>query len=493
MSFPGWRSLLGRDAPGNSALALCTGALLALLLLLTAHSVAAVVAALMAGVVLAALVRAGVSATVPLLGIPLALVIPTPFMLYAGGRQMPVLIAEVMLAMGVFLCIRRDHSLIPGWWRWSLVALVTWSGLCLALASDLLRGAASFKVVVEAAVIALLVASRPAGRWAPRQPRDLVLWCSLSALAAGVCYTALLAAQGAMSPMTFFAPADAHAIALAHNSSTVLTLAIGRSNYLAALMLLGIIATLAVWPWIPPRRRLQQVVVVAMLASAVGMAATASKAQLLALGWTLGLVAVIRVRGVWGYLRDRGFALGTTAWALTAAGLAPYLAAAFSTLRAALPAKAGAAGHVGGSAVGADPNSVLGEYTSTAGTTGRRIEIWQAAWQSITRHPVFGTGPGNTRLATAVRDYPTTHNVPLQVATETGLAGLVLYAIPFAWLLWRATARARGAIVILVGGIAASGAGEPTLRTGPYDLAAWTILGAWASLVAARPSESDPT
>jgi hypothetical protein len=78
--------------------------------------------------------------------------------------------------------------------------------------------------------------------------------------------------------------------------------------------------------------------------------------------------------------------------------------------------------------------------------TGDRWVWWQEAWHAFTRHPAGGTGAGTFELTNqmlrttpVVVDEP--HNVPLQLLTETGIVGLVLYLAVAAGALagaWRA-------------------------------------------------------
>jgi putative inorganic carbon (HCO3(-)) transporter len=104
-----------------------------------------------------------------------------------------------------------------------------------------------------------------------------------------------------------------------------------------------------------------------------------------------------------------------------------------------------ALGFVGGLVVALGPmlqsrlllNSVPLEQRSV----DERVILLEASAFFISQHPWLGVGAGNMPLAE--RSYPPTsnivqpaHNVPLAVAVETGLAGLLLWLIPPANLLW---------------------------------------------------------
>jgi O-antigen ligase len=93
------------------------------------------------------------------------------------------------------------------------------------------------------------------------------------------------------------------------------------------------------------------------------------------------------------------------------------------------------------------PGSQLSNSVSHLGSAkSNRWEWWQEAWHAFTRHPGGGTGAGTFELTNqmlrktpVVVDEP--HNVPLQLLTETGLVGLLLYlgaAGGALWGAWRA-------------------------------------------------------
>jgi hypothetical protein len=89
---------------------------------------------------------------------------------------------------------------------------------------------------------------------------------------------------------------------------------------------------------------------------------------------------------------------------------------------------------------------VLNTSTRLKTATGDRWVWWQEAWHAFTRHPGGGTGAGTFELtnqmlrrAPVVVDEP--HNVPLQLLSETGIVGFLLYLVAAAGALlgaWRA-------------------------------------------------------
>jgi len=96
---------------------------------------------------------------------------------------------------------------------------------------------------------------------------------------------------------------------------------------------------------------------------------------------------------------------------------------------------------------------------------------------------VFGVGVNDLHLQVGIlSDFPTAHNTILNVAAETGLPGLLIYlwllCVPIAWS--RKPLRPVG--IVLIFGLLAAGLGEPTLRTGPYDLVAWLLVGSIVAL-----------
>lgn len=447
-----------------------------LALIATSHAPYAVALAVAIGAVGLWAVQARVSAHVLLLLVPVSFVIPTPYLATVSNRTMPVQWAEALLGLALALWLRRRPH-VDRHWLLAVLAGLVWMALTLVAAADRLRALTGVKIGVEVALLALLAAAPMVGRYAPATRIQAVIWMSRSALAASAAYAALLIRQGALANFSLgFTPVDAGAVAASHNSLTLVTLAVGRANYLGALMLLGIVAALASWPWIGRTERILTFWGIAL--ASVGIVATGSKAQLIAYGLCL-VLAVLLLASVRRSVAERPIGVSLGAYAVFIAFSWQYLGAVLSTLRVEGPTPAG-----GTSAnAQAGPLPDLSQYVSDEGTTGRRLEIWSSALQAIREHPILGSGPANVNLGSATHPYPTAHNVVLQIAVESGVPGLLLYAWPFVILLRRAQGVIRRGIVLVVAGLLLGGAGEPTLRTGPYDLVAWAIVGVWAGLI----------
>jgi len=75
-----------------------------------------------------------------------------------------------------------------------------------------------------------------------------------------------------------------------------------------------------------------------------------------------------------------------------------------------------------------------------------RMVLWEAAWMFFRQHPIWGIGTTNFSfllpgLVHWTYDTAAVHNLPLQIAAENGLIGLLLFFIPIGLILTR-TARA---------------------------------------------------
>jgi hypothetical protein len=112
-----------------------------------------------------------------------------------------------------------------------------------------------------------------------------------------------------------------------------------------------------------------------------------------------------------------------------------------------------------------------GQVTNASGhlqslSSSNRWGWWQQAWHAFTRHPAGGTGAGTFELTNRLhRTSPfdvtvEPHNVPLQLLSETGIVGFLLYA---------------GAIASLAVGVV-----RARVRTGDAAVTALGLgLGAW--------------
>ena len=98
--------------------------------------------------------------------------------------------------------------------------------------------------------------------------------------------------------------------------------------------------------------------------------------------------------------------------------------------------------------------------------TGDRAPIWRATAQIFFDHPLVGVGPGNYTTVMLRDDYAErflpwypaiggreqAHNLPLQVAAETGIAGVAALLLFFAWA-WQASRRAYAHMPVIALGI----------------------------------------
>jgi O-antigen ligase len=91
-----------------------------------------------------------------------------------------------------------------------------------------------------------------------------------------------------------------------------------------------------------------------------------------------------------------------------------------------------------------NPSQVTSASTHlVSASSSNRWTWWQEAWHAFTRHPGGGTGAGTFELSDRMlRRSPITtlepHNVPLQLLSETGIVGFLLYAGAAAAALWGA-------------------------------------------------------
>lgn len=83
------------------------------------------------------------------------------------------------------------------------------------------------------------------------------------------------------------------------------------------------------------------------------------------------------------------------------------------------------------------------------GGIGTRVLVYRYAWQLMAEHPLLGVGGGNWPLAVAAAPLAVSrfwfrthaHSLPLQLAVEVGLVGVLLGAVLFATPLWAAWRR----------------------------------------------------
>jgi O-antigen ligase len=389
-----------------------------------------------------------------LLVLPLSLVAP-PLFVNIGERSMRVGLSDVVILVALLAWASRPVKVNRAWLAGNLM-LVAWTTVSVFVSIDLGRSLVGLKDVGEAAAVALIAAT--ATKISPRAMFRRLAW---SAGALSVALTVQLASQGALDLLALGRTDSSLAadVALAHNSATTLSVGVGRSNYAGAIILLGVISLVCYWSYIESTWERVAAMAVAGIC-VLGVAGTGSKSQLISLGVILLLTATLGL-GVPKRRRRTGnlitaSALGvmtlvslTTMWS--------YLVAVFA------------------------PLSRTG--TSQYGTLGQRIVIWKAALATIRENPVFGVGVADLHLQLGIlSDFPTAHDTFLNVAAETGVPGLLIYlwllCVPIVW----SHKRLRRVGIVLIFGLFAAGLGEPTLRTGPYDLVAWLLVGSIVAL-----------
>ena len=398
-----------------------------------------------------------------LLALPLSLV-PPPLLVSFGERSMKVTLSDAVILVALLAWVGRPGKVKRAWLAGNLV-LVAWTTVSVFVSSDLGGSLVGLKEVGEAAAVALIAAT--ATNITPRAMFRRLAW---SAGAMSVALTAQLASQGALDLLAVGRTDSslANDVSLLHNSATMVSVGAGRSNYAGAIILLGVISCVCYWSYI--ESTVERVAVMAVAGIGVlGVAGTGSKSQLISLGVVLLLVSVL---GLAGSKRGRGTEkfITASAWVVmilvSVAALWGYLVAVFA------------------------PWSRAG--VSQASTVEARIVIWKAALATIRENPVFGVGVANLHLKLGVlADFPTAHNTILNVAAETGVLGLLIYlwllCVPIVWS--RKHLRRVGTVLIF--GLLAAGLAEPTLRTGPYDLVAWLLVGSIVALASAeRPVDS---
>jgi len=397
-----------------------------------------------------------------LLALPLSLV-PPPLFVDVGGRSMRVTLSDVVVLVALLAWAGRPAKVKPAWLAGNLV-LVAWTTVSVFVSSDLGRSLIGLKTVAEVAIVALIAAT--ATNVGPRTMFRRLAW---STSAMSVAITAQLASQGALDLLALGRTDTSLAtdVAVLHNSATTLSVGVGRSNYAGAIILLGVIAVACYWSYIESMWERVAAMAVAGI-GVLGIVGTGSKSQLISLGLVLLFAATLGL-GVPKHERRMrklitASALGATTL-VSVATMWSYLVAVFAPL--------------------------AGTSTSQSGTVAVRVEIWKAALTTIRENPIFGVGVGNLHLTVGMlADFPTAHNTILSVAAETGTPGLLIYlwllCVPVVWC--RKHLRTVG--IVLIFGLLTAGFGEPTLRTGPYDLVAWLFVGSIVAL-ASRNTPGD--
>ena len=389
-----------------------------------------------------------------LLALPISLIVP-PLFIDISGRSMRVTLSDVVVLVALLAWAGRPVRVRGAWLVGNLV-LVAWTTVSVFVSGDFGRSLIGLKTVVEVALVALIAAT--ATNVGPRAMFRRLAW-SIGAMSVAI--TVQLASQGALDLLALGRSDSSLAaeVALVHNSETMLTVGVGRSNYAGAIILLGVISLACYWSYIESTWERAAVIAVAGI-GVLGIVGTGSKSQLISLGVILLLAATLGL-GMPERRRRTGNLITASALGVmtlvSVTAMWSYLVAVFAPL----------------SRTGA----------SQYGTLGQRVEIWKAALATIRENPVFGVGVADLHLQVGmISDFPTAHDTFLNVAAETGVPGLLIYlwllCVPIVW----SHKRLRRVGIVLIFGLFAAGLGEPTLRTGPYDLVAWLLVGSIVAL-----------
>lgn len=290
------------------------------------------------------------------------------------------------------------------------VTFVVWQIFSLAWAPDFGVGFPQFKILLYCLLAFVLVLGTIV------EPRH-VRWV-LQAFVIGAVLTVLMGAgEGSLTTGAELTTAAAVAAERFHGGA-------GDPNYLAAVLVPGIIFAIALALRASATERLA--LVVAVMVMGVGLAATRSRGGLIAMGVAVGLSLAL-----W---RGRRMLLAT---ALV------FFLGALTAFFASSPA--------------AWERIVNGD--NGGGSGSGRLDIWQVAWRITEAHPIFGVGlnqftvvsphyvnlPGVLGFVGLIVDkHIVVHNMYLQLWAETGIIGLLLLValivVSFTWA-WRAIIR----------------------------------------------------
>ena len=89
-------------------------------------------------------------------------------------------------------------------------------------------------------------------------------------------------------------------------------------------------------------------------------------------------------------------------------------------------------------------------------TVEQRVELWAAATDLLSDHPLDGVGPGRFAAVSPVSDDPDlrwAHHDFLQYGAEQGIVGLALLLALLGWLHWRLWSVQDGSITVALGAI----------------------------------------
>lgn len=381
--------------------------------------------------------------------LPLSVPVGEIFTVQIAGRELPIVAADFSFLMVVMVYIVVRPAKPPS----ALVKLVTvylvWTLVSVSFAADLGVAVAAFKVALQAVVVFILAAATSSQAGAKQTPL-VYIGVGASVMAATLGFQLLLGAAGES-----FDAAETAAIVKVGSD-----LEFARSNYVASLIVLGLVGGVVAWRH--ASRLAQLVVFITLPFSIAGIYLSGSKTQaitfllLLVPGYLVAIGG--RAEHSLAFRRAVGllFVAPVAFWAV-----APYIQVMFS--------------------------KVSGVGIANYRTVVLRVDIWNQVLDQVVRSPVVGNGLQNLTWS---GQYSMAHNTPLQVAGETGIPGLLLYSGLFALVLLRAADRT--AALFLVSALLISGAAENTLRTREYDLVAWGLLGAVSFTASKRLSRSEP-
>jgi O-antigen ligase len=377
------------------------------------------VAALLACVGLALLVRRFGAGAVWMIAIPLSILAGEVGSVGAGGQSGKLLAADAVVAVGVLVVLLRNGGVleVPRAPFLGLVAAFSvWAALGLLTALDPLTAIAELKEWCVAGV-----AAAAAFAWATDRARAKLLLGALVVTAAAIACGMLV--------VTMTHPAGPVFAVMMKQ----VDLAWGRSNYLAGFLILAL--PLALGRALSAGTRRERGVGAAGCAlCGMGLALSASKGAMLALVVTALPVFAMGGRGM-----------------RRAALIVVLLLVALALVFTQGPLKQVMTYRLAESAVDYSMNE--------------RVDLYRLAWESFLSHPLLGLGLNNFSVASHVlRGLDTVpHQLELGLLAEVGLPGtllgLALLVVPLvqAWRLWRrATCTADQA---LYGGLLAAWAG----------------------------------
>ncbi len=402
-----------------------------------------------------------------LIPLPLAILLPPVHVFAFDGRSIGLTVADLIIVAASVAWLARPTRFERAWLNGHLT-LIAWTAVSVLASVNLGLSLVGFKVVVESSLVALMASTCTNAYRSAALLRAVVISAGLMSLVA----TAQLARQGAFGLLGQGTRDGLSAqIEELHNSATTLTLAFGRSNYAGAIIFLGVLAVIAYWNRISAGR-VRVLAVLTICCGTLGILATASRSQLIALAAVLVLAIAIKLtrrravdpRGS----EERGDRLGVGSLTLLALAIGAGVALTWGYVSAVF-------------------TPVAQEGILTFSSVQTRVDLWGAAIHTTWEHPLVGVGVFALALPSATGVFPTAHDVFLQVSAETGIPGLMIYIWVLAIPVWRARKDVRRIAGVLTVGLLFAGLAEPTLRTGPYDFVAWLLLGAAVGVVANSP------